>query len=126
MVDQGHVSPYGGLLHYCNNAINVVKSGVESNKINVPIVIHIGEKMAHVALAMREHGYIDNFSDAEIALLTETEILAREWLALKERTRVLHDVEQRVNIVKQNLADKGVLEMVKNQKQFLEPILSWA
>lgn len=124
-VDSG-LSPVSGLMKYCHNAVNVVKSGVEKNVCNVPIVIHIGEKMAHVALSLREVVDIKKLSPDELAQLVACEASALSWLENKERKALLKDVESRVSIVKRTLADGGVLHVLKNRGEALGPLLNWA
>ena len=122
----GGLSPISGLIKYCHNAINVVKSGVEKNACNVPIVIHIGEKMAHVSLSLRYVVDIKTLSQDEIVQLENCEESARSWLDNKERESLLKDVENRVSMVKRNLADGGVLHVLKNRGDALGPLLNWA
>lgn len=124
-VDSG-LSPVSGLIKYCHNAVSVVKSGVEKNACNVPIVIHIGEKMAHVSLSLREVVDIKQLSQDELTQLEECEASALSWLENKERKALLRDVESRVSIVKRNLADGGVMHVLKNRGEALGPLLNWA
>lgn len=123
-VDSG-LSPLSGLLKYCNNAVNVVKSGVEKNVSNVPIVIHIGEKMAQTIMALRFVIDVNKLSEDEAKLLEESEKAAMSWLANKDRNSVLKDVETRVSIVKTNLSKGGVMHLLRNREDVLRPLMSW-
>jgi hypothetical protein len=123
-VDSG-LSPLSGLLKYCNNAVNVVKSGVEKNVSNIPIVIHIGEKMGQIIMALRYVIDVNKLSEAELTLLEDSEKSAMSWLENKERQIVLKDVEARVSIVKTNLSEGGVMHVLRNREDVLRPLMSW-
>lgn len=122
-VDNG-LSPLCGLIKYCSNTITVVKSGVENNVTNAPIVIHIGEKMAHIALAIQFEMQDQNVTDKEQCALVERELLAQSWLDNKIRPELMNDVNQRVSQVKGSLSEKGVLHTIKNQNEVLDPLLT--
>lgn len=124
-VDNG-LSPLCGLIKYCSNAITVVKSGVDNNVTNVPIVIHIGEKMAHIALAIQFAMQDQNFTDKEQRALVECELLAQAWLDNRTRPHLMNDVNQRVSLVKGNLTENGVIHNIRNQNEVLGPLLTWA
>lgn len=124
-VDNG-LSSVLGLIKYCDNAVTVVKGGVDKNKINVPIVIHIGEKMAHTGLAIRDVINLDTLDDDEKRALSECEEKCAAWLNHPQRNSLLNDVDARVNIAKLRMADAGVLHTIRNQNTVLEPLLTWA
>jgi len=124
-VEQGD-SPIMGLINYCDNAITVVSSSVEKNVIKPPIVIHIGEKMAHVATVLKHVVDASKLSSSEISALSKCEKKARAWLDNQDRVPLMTQVSQRVTEVKALMAEKGVLHCIKHQSDVLRPLLSWA
>ncbi|GGZ83211.1 hypothetical protein [Paraglaciecola chathamensis] len=117
----------GGLLKYCNNALNKVLEAIENGEPPAPIVVHIAEKMAHVVGAIPLVKPEDEMNDMDRALLSPTMALAAAWLDHDKRPELMAEINARVDRIQANILSKeNVKNFVSKQRvNPLESLTSW-
>jgi hypothetical protein len=119
------LSEYGGLLKYCINAITIVNNGLAIGETPIPIVVHIAEKMAHVALAMKRITSEEEMTIEDKVLLVEAQVLANGWLVNPKREVLVNKIETIVADLHNRLSKQGKLETLKKGEANFEPLMVW-
>ena len=119
------LSEHGGLLKYCINAISVVNEGLATDETPIPIVVHIAEKMAHVALGMQRIVNDDDLSAGDKVLLEEAQVIANGWLVNPQREILVKRIETIVADLHNMFSQQGKLGTLKKGEANFEPLMAW-
>jgi len=119
------LSEYGGLLKYCINAITIVNDALAAGTLPLPIVTHIAEKMAHVAIAMQRIVNDDELTDGDKILLKEAQDVANDWLRNDKRELLVSKINKIVNDMNQSFVSHGKRELLKKGEAYFDPLMSW-
>ena len=119
------LSEHGGLLKYCINSINVLNDGLASGNPPIPIMTHIAEKMAHVAIAMNRIVSDEDLTAADKVLMKEAQDLANDWLCNEKRASLVARINHIVDAWHQTMSSQGKLETIRKGEANFDPLMAW-
>lgn len=123
--DSDGLSAYGGLMKFCINALNMTIQGADAGIPAIPIASHIGEKMAHVALAARHIAPCDVLTENDIVLINNAEALANIWINHNARPELVNAIDGRVDTILNKMKSLGLDKSWNAGDKIFSPLMQW-
>jgi hypothetical protein len=119
------LTQWGGLLKYCDNALNVILEGMNKFEPPVPIVLHIGEKMSHVVNIIANTPLVEKLNEKELVLLESAKIKSDLWLSHTNRAEMVKKIESIIEKMDDDISRDGLINAMKKGSEQLKPLLQW-